>query len=139
MRATIVQNLKARFDAYAELTAALDDGAMGERLDAPKHKSLLEHLWCVVGARESYAKALDTGEWAGFNCSMDKFTRDDFEVSLAASAAIVLTAIDNVSDWTEAREELLATLYEHEIMHDGQIIRHMYGMERTLPESWNWA
>lgn len=139
MRDRIIGNLKSRFDTYAEMNASVDDNAMVERLDAPKHKSLLEHLWCVVGARESYAKSLDEGEWLGFNCSMKEFSQADFEASLGSSASAVLDAIERVDDWTDAREELLALLYEHEVMHEGQIIRHMYGMERELPKSVYWA
>lgn len=139
MRTLVTENLKRRFQSYADLIAELDDAAIGERLSAPKHKSLGEHLWCVVGARESYAKALTAGEWSGFHCSMTAFSRDDFARSLESSSRVVLDAIDAVDDWSTARDELLATLGEHEVMHEGQIIRHMYGMGRTLPASWRWA
>ncbi|MEM7017135.1 MAG: hypothetical protein AAF512_07305 [Pseudomonadota bacterium] len=139
MRTTIIQNLTARFSAYSTLANQVADQAIAERLETPKHKSLGEHLWCVVGARESYSKALTAGEWVGFNCSMDKFERGDFAHSLEISAQAVLESIENIEDWTPARDELLANLYEHEVMHEGQIIRHMYGMDRAMPGSWKWA
>ena len=139
MRTTVAQNLKSRFRSYADLVAQIDDAALEERVDAPKHKSLSEHLWCVIGARESYAKALAAGEWQGFSCSLTQHGRGDFEQKLESSSRAVLDAIAGVEEWTRAREELLATLSEHEVMHEGQIIRHMYGLERTLPDSWKWA
>jgi len=58
MRDLILENLKTRFAAYDDLALELDDAALDARIDVPKYKSLKEHLWCVVGARESYAKAL---------------------------------------------------------------------------------
>jgi hypothetical protein len=139
MRTKIIENLKARFGAYADLIAAVDEALIGQKIDVPKHKSLGDHLWCVVGSRESYGRALVAGGWQGFACSMKAFSRDDFAAKLDDSARDLLAVIDGVSDWTPAREALLADLAEHEVMHEGQIIRHMYALERTLPASWKWA
>lgn len=139
MRETIINNLKSRFQAYAELLENVSEDALVTRIDAPKHKSLVEHLWCVVGARESYARALKTGQWDGFSCSLTAFSKADVQISLGESAKAVSIAIDSVTDWDPVRDELLATLAEHEVMHEGQIIRHVYGTEGTLPKSWKWA
>jgi hypothetical protein len=139
MRATVIQNLKARFQSYADLISEVDRAALKQRLDAPKHKSLGEHLWCVVGARESYARAIEAGEWSGFSCSMKSFGHGDFAAKLDDSARAVLEAVENVTEWSDGHDELLMMLAEHEVMHEGQIIRHMYGLEKTLPGSWKWA
>lgn len=112
---------------------------MNQKIDVPKHKSLAEHLWCVVGARESYARAIEQGSWAGFGCSMQAFGAADFREKLKTSSSAVELAIRTVSDWNDERSDLLATLAEHEVMHEGQIIRHIYALERELPESWVWA
>ena len=139
MHDQIVVRLLRRFDAYDELAAAVDDALLNQKVDVPRHKSLAEHLWCVVGARESYARALEQGSWAGFSCSMESFGAADFVEKLEASRVAVEQAIKNVSDWDDERSALLATLAEHEVMHEGQIIRHMYALERELPSSWVWA
>ena len=131
--------MQSRFLAYADLAQQVDDEALTSRIDVPKHKTLAEHLWCVVGARESYAKALEAGSWAGFNCSMTNHSRKDFLVSLEGSAKAALNAINSIEEWTAERDELLAALAEHEVMHEGQIIRHIYGENGTLPSSWKWA
>jgi len=112
---------------------------LGEKLEISKHKSLGEHLWCVIGARESYAKAIDAGSWVGFNCSLQDFSQSNFSEKISSSANEVLEAISNVKDWTKEREEFLMVLGEHEVMHEGQIIRHLYGFERNIPESVKWA
>lgn len=139
MRATVIDTLKRRFNSYCDLINQVDGAAIEERIAAPKHKSLGEHLWCVVGARESYAKAIETGEWSGFGCSMTTFEHEDFVEKLASSSKAVLDALDGVDNWTPERDDLLLTLAEHETMHEGQVIRHAYGMGRTLPPSWKWA
>lgn len=139
MREVIERNLRARFAAYADLIATVDEAMLTAKLDVPKHKSLNEHLWCVVGARESYARALAAGQWEGFRCSMGAYSCDDFCNKLNDSAESVMKAIASVTEWTPQREQLLAMLSEHEVMHEGQIIRHVYGTGGVLPKSWVWA
>jgi len=139
MRSTIINNLETRMHAYADLVNQTDAAALEEKVDVPKHKSLKEHLWCVVGARESYTKALEANGWQGFNCSMTSFEVKDFEMALANSSATLMSILQGIDDWTPEREELLGTLAEHEVMHEGQIIRHLYAVGRVAPPSWKWA
>jgi hypothetical protein len=135
----IVDRLLARFEAYEELASIIDDALLNRNIEVPKHKSLAEHFWCIVGARESYARAIEHGSWTGFNCSMKSFSAVDFAEKLEESRSAVEVAIRNVSDWTDERSTLLVTLAEHEVMHEGQITRHMYALEQELPSSWIWA
>lgn len=139
MHELIVKRLLSRFEAYKDLAETIDDVLLNRKIDVPKHKSLAEHLWCIVGARESYARAIERGSWAGFSCSMEAFSATDFREKLAESGSALELAIRNVADWSEARSVLLLTLAEHEVMHEGQIIRHMYALEKKLPSSWTWA
>jgi hypothetical protein len=90
MRETMVQSLEKRIQSYADLVAMIDSAALGEKLNVPKDKSVAEHLWCIVGARESYARALAAGEWQGFSCSMTTYDRESFEraIFLRRSATI---------------------------------------------------
>ena len=139
MRKTIIRNIEKRIGAYSDLISAIDSNDLNKKLDIPKNKSVVEHLWCIVRARESYAKALTSGEWQGFACSMKTYDRESFELALASSGQALIAAIDAVSDWSLEHDELLAAVAEHEVMHEGQIIRHMYGLGRELPASWRWA
>jgi len=139
MHELIVNRLLNRFSAYKELAEMLDDDLLNQKVDVRKHKSLAEHLWCVIGARESYARAIEQGSWIGFSCSMQSFAADEFSRKLEDSSLAVEHAIQTVPDWTEERSSFLATLAEHEVMHEGQIIRHMYALDRDLPSSWVWA
>lgn len=139
MRETIVKNLERRFLSYGELIDSIDEAMLVAALDVPKHKTLKEHLWCVVGARESYTRALTAGQWEGFSCSMTSYTKGDFQSALSRAAGAARDAIEGIDEWTNDHDALLATLAEHEVMHEGQIIRHIYGTGGTLPSSWKWA
>jgi uncharacterized protein with PhoU and TrkA domain len=139
MKDNLLRNMRARFDAYNDLIADCDENILQEKIDAPKHKSLVEHLWCVIGARESYALALEAGEWQGFSCSLTQFSKDDVAEKLRESSTAVISVIEAIEDWSDARDELLLTLNEHEVMHEGQIIRHMYGLGYEMPDSIKWA
>ena len=139
MRDTILANLTKRFEFYADLAKETDDDTINAELDVTRNRSLGLHLWCIVGARESYAKAITAGEMRGWESSVQKLERDEFVRKLAASSATLLEAIRAVGDWTPARDELLAQVAEHEVMHEGQIIRLMFGLEKPLPSSCAWA
>lgn len=139
MHDQVLTRLFARFQAYTDLADTLNDDLLQQKPDLPKHKSLAEHLWCVIGARESYARAIAQGTWDGFACSLQQFDVAELQAKLASSSAAVRDTVAAVSDWSPERSELLLTLAEHEVMHEGQIIRHLYALERTLPASWTWA
>lgn len=70
---------------------------------------------------------------------MTEFGINSFREKLRESSSAVEIAIQNTTEWTDERNSLLATLAEHEVMHEGQIIRHMYALEYELPDSWTWA
>ena len=139
MRDLVINNLVKRFDAYDELIKAIDDDLLKTTIEVPKHKSLADHLWCVVGARESYTRALEWGAWQGFKCSLTQYDAKSFQKAFALSKDSFLHVAKGIEDWTPAHDTLLADLSEHEVMHEGQIIRHIYALELELPSSWKWA
>lgn len=139
MRETIVDNLAKRIDFYADLIEQADDATLAAEIAVPRNRALGAHLWCIVGTRESYAKAITAGSMSGWSSSVAKFEQGEFRGKLAASGRDLLDAIRAVSDWTPARDKLLAEVAEHEVMHEGQIIRQMFGLEKPLPSSCPWA
>ena len=99
----------------------------------------MEHLWCVVGARQSYARSIADGAWGGFACSLSNSTHTEVSNKLRTSAESVLTAVQAVDEWHGERERLLLELAEHEVMHEGGVIRHMYAFELEISGSVKWA
>ena len=139
MREIIVENLRKRCSFYAELAEQVDDETINAELGVARHRSLGMHLWCVVGTRESYAKAITAGAMRGWASSVANFSRDEFIGKLAESSRTLLAAIEAVAEWTPERDKLLAEVAEHEVMHEGQIIRVVFGLEKPLPASCHWA
>ncbi len=106
MKGALIKNMTLRFAAYDELVLGCSDATLQTKLEVPKHKFFAEHLWCIVGARKSYAAAIEADEWKGFSCSLQQFSQADFSSKLKESAAIVLSTLSAVEDWLEPRIEL---------------------------------
>jgi uncharacterized damage-inducible protein DinB len=139
MRKIVIRNIKDRFDVLNELASSLTEVEFSSKLDVPKYKTIEDHLWCVVGARESYFNALLAGEWQGFSCSIaDDSDKANYERALQQTQDRFDKVLSDVH-WTENTENILASLYEHEIMHEGQIIRLIYGLGLEMPQSSKWA
>lgn len=107
---------------------------MGGRLQEPSN-TIWEQLWCVVGARESFARAIGEGGWMGFDCSLtsaDRGSKPRVVQALEASRRAVERAIDADND----QERLVLDLLLHETQHQGQLIRYVYGLGLDFPQSW---
>jgi hypothetical protein len=96
-----------------------------------------------VGARESYTRALAAAEWQGFTCSLG---REDLKTGSSILAGLTRSAegfrtVAQGLEWNEARAALLLDLLEHEVQHQGQLIRYLYALGIDFPASWKqrWA
>ena len=143
---TFVQALRDRLerslDLYLELSQSLSDDDLARTLPGLRSNSVGAQLWCVVGARESYARAVEGGTWAGFSCSL---TGDDVKSvervrdALERSGRRVLELAAEAGSFDEVRAGLLMDLLEHEAAHRGQLIRYLYGVPLAIPDGWRKA
>ena len=132
----LLQRLEKTFSIYNELAIYLAESSFKSKLGTLPSNTIGEQLWCVVGARESYIKGIQKGQWDGFECSLPwKSTGNKFEVAAAleASAGHALKLLKTFSDFTEVQEKLIFDLLEHEVQHQGQLIRYLYGMKLGIP------
>jgi uncharacterized damage-inducible protein DinB len=142
MREKVIAHLTATVRAHRELVASLPEADLGRRL-AERSNTIGAQIWCVVGARESYTKAIREDGWAGFDCSLsgpDTTTKERLLEALDRSEEALIEVLGDL-EWTDARERLLLDLLEHEVQHQGQLIRYIYALGRRFPESWaiRWA
>lgn len=142
MRAKVIEHLNAAALAHHQIVQSLSGEDLGRRL-GDRSNTIGAQMWCVVGARESYTKAIENDGWIGFGCSLsgrDVASKERVLEALARSKAGLTETIDGV-EWTDTRDGLLLDLLEHEIQHQGQIIRYVYSLGRRFPESWatRWA
>ena len=130
--------LDATFALYAELIDALDEPQLAQSLPVPSNPIGLQ-LWCVVGARETWARALESGTWGPFHCSIggieETRSRDVVARALETSAAAYRAAASAGTD-DDARIELKLGLLEHENQHLGQLLRYLLGLGLAVPPGW---
>ncbi len=134
----INDRLVRTFALYRDLSEGFDDATLHLSLPGIPCNTIGQQLWCVVGARESYARAIRNGAWAGFACSLQTIKQAKMSAALASSAAAVIESLATLppGDWDEARSGLVLDLMEHEASHQGQLIRYLYGLGLTIPPSW---
>ena len=140
MREVVAARLRMAMGLYRDLVAGLPDGALALKLAELPSNTIGSQLWCVVGARESYVRAIRAGRWQGFACRVTKVESKDRErmgAALEETAALAEACLeDGLIEWTPERERLLMTLLEHEAQHHGQLIRYLYGNRLEIPASW---
>ena len=135
MNSIISDRLASALELTEDLADGLDEDAFSRSLREPSN-TIWDQIWCVVGARESYARAIEAGAWVGFSCSLsgdDRGSRDKVIEALGSSHRAVVAAIDESND---DRAPLVLDLLLHETQHQGQLIRYVYGLGLEFPTSW---
>lgn len=123
--------------SYRDLIETLPEPTLAQQL-TDRSNTIGAQLWCVVGARESYTKAIDRDGWIGFSCSLsgaDTISKTRVLEALSQSEELLAKTIDGI-EWTDTRDGLLLDLLEHETQHQGQLIRYLYALGLRIPESW---
>jgi hypothetical protein len=122
------------------ITNQLADGLSAEALAFRNGKAASNTIgaqfWCIVGARESYARAFEAGVWQGFACSLQSTEAPDVvRAALATSMNRVDACLARATQSVDAtREHVLIDLLEHETQHHGQLIRYFYANGLIFPE-----
>lgn len=128
--------LTQSFKLTHDLITHLDEASLALDLpDLPSNR-IAGQLWCIVGARESYMKAIEAGGWQGFSCSLTTPRIRESVLHALETTHDRLQAID-FTDLRDAQIELAFELLEHEVQHHGQLIRFIYGNNLTFPASWH--
>ncbi|WKZ37132.1 MAG: hypothetical protein QY332_04230 [Anaerolineales bacterium] len=134
------QQLRAKLDRSFKLTRDLvihlDETSLN--LDLPNLPSnrIAGQLWCIVGARESYTKAIKAGGWQGFSCSLTTPRVKQSVLAALEESHKQMNEIDFM-ELSDPQIGLAFDLLEHEVQHHGQLIRFVYGNGLTFPDSWN--
>ena len=137
MRSKVEAHLIAVMAAHRDLADNLPDGALSRDLGSHSN-SIGSQIWCIVGARESFSRAIEQGAWDGFQCSLgadDIHDRESILAGLDRAGRQVVETLASV-EWTEDRDDLLLTLLDHEYQHQGQLIRYAYALPIPFPPSW---
>ncbi|MEN3941091.1 hypothetical protein WJU23_07350 [Prosthecobacter sp. SYSU 5D2] len=133
----IEESFERSFGLYDDLITSLDEGMLGSRLPQIPSNALGLQLWCVVGARESFSRAIAANQWSGFHCSLETATeKAPVAEALRRSAQAVLEVLESIDTYSDVQNRLIIDLLEHEAAHHGQLIRYLYGLKLIIPNSW---
>jgi hypothetical protein len=137
IEAALRERFERSFGLYRDLLDAVGAPALASRLGDLPSNTIGGQLWCVVGARESYSRAIRAGQWSGFSCSLDDpGDAAKVEAALARAEADVREALEQLETATDPAAGLILDLLEHEAAHQGQLIRYLYGLRLPIPDSW---
>ncbi|QDU10111.1 hypothetical protein [Gimesia aquarii] len=133
----INESFDRSFTLYRDLIESIEESTLSSKLARLPSNTLGLQLWCVIGARESFSKAIKANQWSGFSCSLEN---TDNKVSVAEalhrSESAVSEALETISEFSDVQNRLVIDLLEHEAAHHGQLIRYLYGLKLTIPASW---
>lgn len=134
------KQLKAKLDRSFTLThdlvLHLEEMSLNLDLSNLPSNRIAGQLWCIVGARESYLKAIEMGSWQGFSCSLTTPRVKQSVLTVLKATHKQMNEID-FTRLADGQVELAFDLLEHEVQHHGQLIRFVYGNGLTFPDSWN--
>lgn len=132
----LIQRLETAFNLTENLASLLSSNELTLTLGELPSNTMGEQLWCMVGARESYLKAIVHQEWSGFSCSLNDVASPlHVQSSLKDSSEKCLAYLSD-NDLTDEQKDFVFLLLEHEVQHHGQLIRYIYGNSLSFPESW---
>ncbi len=136
MTKKLKERLELAFKLTYDLFENLDEACL--QLDLPKLQSnrIASQVWCIVGARESYTKAIQANCWQGFSCSLKSPGQKQSVLTALDATREKLHAIE-FDGLTETQLDLALRLLEHEVQHHGQLIRYVYGNGLSFPLSWS--
>lgn len=127
------------FGLYNELATFLEEESYSSKLADLPSNTIGQQLWCVIGARESYLKGIQKGKWDGFSCSLPgamTANKEAVRSALSRSAEAAQQTFRLLTSMTEPQERLAFDLLEHEVQHQGQLIRYLYGLKLGVPKGW---
>lgn len=136
MNRTLKARLERSFELTRDLVMHLDEKALGLDLQGLPSNRIAGQVWCMVGARESYLKAINAGSWRGFSCSLASPRVKESVLAALEVTHESLRAID-FADLSDAQIDFAFNLLEHEVQHHGQLMRFVYANGLTFPDSWN--
>ena len=128
--------IQRAFRLTKDLVEYLDESYLQFKMSDLPSNTIGEQLWCMVGARESYLKAIQNNGWVDFSCTLNNpSSKAAVLEAVERSCNAVLIYLENTA-LNEIQMDYLFELLEHEIQHHGQLIRFIYGNKLGFPQSW---
>lgn len=138
-RNILKQKLCRSFSLYDDLLFDLKEESLVLDLAGLPSNTIGQQLWCVIGARQSYLKAILKDGWQGFSCglrSSETSNKSAVQRELESSWKSFLADLEKITSLSQTQQSLLLDLMEHEAQHHGQLIRYLYAQKLQIPKTW---
>ena len=133
LKQRVLKAMKLTYDFYEHI----DEVCITMKISNVPSNTIGEQAYCMIGARESYLKALKVGEWAGFNCSLNDIEDKALILKKLEETYTNLEQFFQEPIKEDRKINLIIDLLEHEVQHHGQLIRYAYANKIDFPKSWN--
>ncbi|WP_096153574.1 MULTISPECIES: hypothetical protein [Bacillus] len=133
LKQRILQAMKLTYDFYNYI----DGVCLTMKISNVPSNTIGDQAYCLIGARESYLKALRVGEWAGFDCSLNDNKDKALILNKLEETYTNIQRFFHEPTKEDRNMNLLIDLLEHEVQHHGQLIRYAYANKMDFPKSWN--
>ncbi|MFW0870969.1 MAG: hypothetical protein ACKKL4_00735 [Patescibacteria group bacterium] len=128
--------LEKLFELTTDVANTRDEKDYKKKLKGVPSNTFGDQLWCILGARESYLRVLQTGNSFVFSCSIDnRANKLQMMKSLFESSRAILDWLEQ-NNLDSATLPIILNILEHEAQHHGQLIRYFYGNRWIFPQSW---
>ena len=112
MSKELFQSTKKAFQLSLDLINSIEETSLTKKLPNLKSNKIGQQFWCIIGARESYLKALEKQEWTGFSCSLkDSFSKTEILTKLKESASSLAHFSETIL--STKQNKILLDLYTH--------------------------
>jgi len=133
----VLVKIKRAMDLSFDYVSFITEANLALRLPNLPSNSMGEQFWCIVGARESYLRAMQRGQWGGFSCSLKNSLAKDMVLAKLEDTSLAIMEFLQSATWTPVTVSFLLDLLEHEVQHHGQLIRLAYAGKIGFPKTWS--
>ena len=131
--------LCSMFELYDELCKGLEPKHYALHLFDLPSNSIGQQLWCLGGARQSHREAIEEKRDFSWKCDFpyeDANDKEKIDAYLIDEGKKIQQLLGDAAPTHVAEVELLTDLLMHEVQHQGQLIRYIYGNRLTVPLGW---
>ncbi len=138
MNNLLLDRIEESFNLTFDLIENLSNDLLEKKIPKIRSNTIGEQFWCIIGARQSYIKAIEHKKWIGFSCDLEKpITVEKLSIKLTETLQKLKEKTLNFDLFTQDQINILFDLLTHEIQHHGQLIRFFYALNIDFPKTWN--
>jgi hypothetical protein len=133
---SVIEKLAAAFEMNNAFMAVLADEDLKCRLEGMRASSIGNQLACVARARDAYGKAILADlpfSWSPDFPYDQRYDHEKLSAHLREKSLVFIDELKGFEVFSDNQLDLVLDLLSHEFLHQGQLIRYIYGNGLTMP------